>query len=556
MLRWLHIKNLALVDEADLEFSPGFNAVTGETGAGKSVLMGGISLLLGGRFDKSMIRQGTERCEISGEFHPDPAAEEPLADLLEEFGIARSEDSALLVRRIFTPSGGRIFINSSPATAQILRAVGELLVDVHSPEETFGLMKNSVQLKALDRFAHLEELLGKTAAAWDAIRGVEAEMEEFRKSMPDAEEAEHLRRVVAEIEGVNPEEGEDARLEAVHSAASNAKAILEIAAAASAALSESDDSIMDRLSAVRRLLRPLESIDPAYAGSFLEKCDELSEALSDLAGGLQSRASSVDLDEAEFAALEERIRDLQNLKRRYGPEIPDVFASLADAQRRLELFENSAQERNRLENRMKEVKNAHAALCGELSRARKKAAAALEKKLRAEIVKLGFLRAEFQTEFSETVPGPNGADRIEFLFSANPGVPVRPLKDVASSGELSRVMLAVKTVLAEVDEIPTLVFDEIDANIGGEIAAVVAGELQKLGRKKQLLCISHLAQVAARADRHFAVEKNVTERSAVTSVRKLSQKERILELARMLGGGPAAEKHAKTLLVPSENAGS
>lgn len=555
MLQWLHIKNLALVDEADLEFSPGFNVVTGETGAGKSVLMGGISLLLGGRFDKTMIRQGTDRCEISGEFRIDPEAEKPLEALLDELGISRGEDSSLLVRRVFTPSGGRIFINASPASAQILRAVGELLVDVHSPEETFGLMKNSVQLKALDRFAHLENRLEQLAEAWRKIRAADAEMEEFQKTMPDAAEAEHLRKMVAEIESVNPEEGEDARLEAVHSAASNSKAILEIAAAAAAALSETDDSIMDRLSSVRRMLRPLEGIDPAFAETFLEKCDALSEAVSDLTGELQSRASSVDLDESEFAALEERIRDLQNLKRRYGPEIPDVLASLADARRRLELFENSAQERERLERMRKEAGDVHAALCAELSGERKKAAGELEKKLQEEIVKLGFRRAAFQVEFSEGTPGPNGADRIEFLFSANPGIPVRPLKEVASSGELSRVMLAEKTVLAEVDEIATLVFDEIDANIGGEIAAVVAEELRKLGKKKQLLCISHLAQVAARADRHFAVEKKTTEESATTTVRELSSRERIQELGRMLGGGPAAEKHARTLLGEKKSGG-
>lgn len=548
MLKWLHIKNLALVDEADIEFSPGFNAVTGETGAGKSVLMGGVALLLGGRFDKSAIRQGTDRCEIAGEFRLDPVSGPQIAAILDQYGLEPCEDSTLLVRRVFTPSGGRIFINSSPANAQLLRTIGELLVDVHSPDEAFGLMKNSAQLKALDRFAHLEPLLEQTAAAWTSIRGIEAELEEFQKTMPDADEAEHLRKTVSEIEKQNPEDGEDARLEALHSAASNSKTILEIAAAASAALNESDDSIMDRLSSVRRLLRPLENVDPDYADRFLSKCDEISDAVSELTDDLQSRASSVELDESEFAALEERIQILQTLKRKYGPEISDVLAYLENARRRLDLFENSAREREQLESRMTQAKNFHAELCGKLAAARKSAAAELAEKLRQEIMKLGFKRAAFQVEFSETQPGPNGADRIEFLFSANPGVPVRPLKEVASSGELSRVMLAVKTVLAEVDEIGTLVFDEIDANIGGETAVVVAGELHELGSRKQVLCISHLAQVAARADRHFAVEKKTTEETAVSSIRVLTQKARIAELGRMLGGGAAAERHAKSLL--------
>lgn len=548
MLKWLHIKNLALVDEADIEFSPGFNAVTGETGAGKSVLMGGVALLLGGRFDKSAIRQGTDRCEIAGEFRLDSVSEPQIAAILEECGLEPCEDSTLLVRRVFTPSGGRIFINSSPANAQLLRTIGELLVDVHSPDEAFGLMKNSAQLKELDRFAHLEPLLEQTAAAWASIRKIEAEQEEFQKTMPDADEAEHLRKIVSEIEKQSPEDGEDAQLEALHSAASNSKTILEIAAAASAALNESDDSIMDRLSSVRRLLRPLENVDPDYADRFLSKCDEISDAVSELTDDLQSRASSVELDESEFAALEERIQILQTLKRKYGPEIPDVLAYQENARRRLDLFENSAREREQLESRMTQAKDTHAGLCEKLTTARKSAAENLAEKLRREIMKLGFKRAAFQVEFSGAQPGPNGADRIEFLFSANPGVPVKPLKEVASSGELSRVMLAVKTVLAEVDEIGTLVFDEIDANIGGETAVVVAGELHELGTRKQVLCISHLAQVAARADRHFAVEKKTTEEAAVSSIRVLTQKARITELGRMLGGGAAAERHAKSLL--------
>ena len=305
---------------------------------------------------------------------------------------------------------------------------------------------------------------------------------------------------------------------------------------------------MDRLSSVRRLLRPLENVDPDYADRFLSKCDEISDAVSELTDDLQSRASSVELDESEFAALEERIQILQTLKRKYGPEIPDVLAYLENARRRLDLFENSAREREQLESRMTQAKDTHAGLCEKLTAARKSAAENLAEKLRREIMKLGFKRAAFQVEFSGAQPGPNGADRIEFLFSANPGVPVKPLKEVASSGELSRVMLAVKTVLAEVDEIGTLVFDEIDANIGGETAVVVAGELHELGTRKQVLCISHLAQVAARADRHFAVEKKTTEEAAVSSIRVLTQKARIAELGRMLGGGAAAERHAKSLL--------
>ena len=548
MLKWLHIKNLALVNEADLELGPGFNAITGETGAGKSVLMGGVALLLGGRFDKSAIRQGTDRCEISGEFLLEDDSRHEVAALLEENGIEPCDEDQLLIRRVFTHSGGRIFINSSPATAQILRAIGEQLVDIHSADEAHGLMRLSAQLKALDRFAHLDSLLNRCAAAWTEIRRAAAEKQTFLDAMPSPDEADLLRKEIEEIERQDPQEGEDAKLEAIHSAASNSKIILEISSAATAALNESDDSLIDRLSAIRRLLRPLENVDSAYAEQFLAKCDEISDALSELTNDIQSRAASVELDENEFAALEERMRILQTLKRKYGPELSDVLSHLEESRRRLDCFDHSARERERLEEAERTAAAAHEAVCGELSAARKKAAAELAGKLKKEIIRLGFKKADFQVDFSAAQPGPNGSDRIEFLFSANPGVPVKPLRDVASSGELSRVMLAIKTVLAEVDNIGTIVFDEIDANIGGETAVVVAGELNQLGKRKQILCISHLAQVAARADRHFVVEKQTTSENAVSSIRSLDRKGRIAEIARMLGGGAAAEKHAAALL--------
>lgn len=548
MLKWLHIRNLALVEEADLELSPGFNAITGETGAGKSVLMGSVALLLGGRFDKSSIRQGTDRCEISGQFELTPDELKEISLILDETGMEPCEENQLLIRRVFTQSGGRIFLNSSPATAQILRRIGELLADVHNAEDAIGLLKGSAQLKALDRFAQLEPLLEECAAAWNEKKRVIREKEEFLAAMPSESDAEILRREIHEIELQNPEEGEDAKLEALHSAASNSKLILETASAAEAALNESDDSLMDRVGLIRRMLRPLESTDPEYAEIFLQKCDELSSLISDLTDSIRSRAESVELDEREFAALEERMRILQTLKRKYGPELGDVLAHLAESRRRLEIFENSAQEREKLEAKEAAAESKYNDIAAKLSALRKKAAEKLSRTLKKEIIKLGFKKADFGIAFSTCEAGPGGADRIEFLFSANPGVPVKPLRDVASSGELSRVMLAVKTVLAETDHIGTIIFDEIDANIGGETASVVANELNELGSRKQILCISHLAQVAARAMSHFAVEKRTAENSAVSMIHRLDPSGRVREIARMLGGGDAAEKHAEALL--------
>ncbi len=550
MLKWLHLKNLALVDEADLELSSGFNAITGETGAGKSVLMNGLSLLLGGRFDKSSIRQGEDRCEISGEFVLSSALAMEMNPFLEEYGFEPLDgaDPRLLIRRVFTASGGRIFLNSSPASAQILKRLGELLVDIHTPGEALGLLKGTEQLKALDRFARIPELLESCADAWDRLLEARRSVEAFQKEVPSADEAADLKQKIQEIEKASPRLNEDRELDSLHSAASNSKVILEIAAGASAALSESDDSIKDRLSAVYRLLRGLENIDTEFAEKFLEKCDLLSDAVNDLSSEISDRASTVEMDEAGFIALEDRMRILQTLKRKYGPELSDVLSFLDNARTRLEYFENSELRRTRLAESLSVAERVHSEACIRLSAARKQAAERLAESLKAEIIKLGFKRAGFEVLFESCDPGRNGSDRIDFLFTANPGVPLKPLRHVASSGELSRVMLAVKTVLAEVDRIETLVFDEIDANIGGETAVTVAAELALLGKKKQILCISHLPQVAARASRHFVVEKRTTAESAVSSVAPVEHDARVNELARMLGGGAAARRHAATFL--------
>ena len=548
MLKWMRLKNLALVDRADLEFGPGFNVITGETGAGKSVIMGGVGLLLGGRADKSAIRIGTDRCEVSGEFVLDKNSAPRVGAILEEAGIEPDSMESLLVRRVITASSSRNFINESPVTLQILHRIGELLVDIHGANGSHQLLKNRTQLETLDRFGKLDAELARVRAAWKVLADLRAEKKAFMETMPSAEETARFRRDAAEIEKAAPAPGEDAELEARHSIAAHSKSIIEITLSAANALSECEDSLADRAGQVRRMLGDLEKFDPDHAEQFIAEMEEITARIVSLSGDLAGHASDVEIDEGEFMAMEERMRVLQTLKRRYGPALDDVIAHLSFLRSKIDAYDNSEAIRAQFERKERELQKRLHEACSTLSAARKKAGAAIAKAIAAELKKLGFKRSGFDVAFSETEESGDGADRVEFLFTANPGVPLMPLREVASSGELSRVMLAVKTILAEADSIPILIFDEIDANIGGETASRVGQEIAALADRKQILCISHLAQVAARADRHYCVVKHTEGDRTFSESRLLNDRERAAEIARMLGGGDSALVHARSIL--------
>lgn len=548
MLKWMHLENLALVERADMEFGPGFNVISGETGAGKSVIMGGVGLLLGGRADRSMIRIGASRCEISGEFSLPSGLMETVLPLLEEAGIQPGEDGSLLVRRVITPAASRNFLNESPVTLQILRSLGELMVDIHGAHENQHLLKVRNQLDMLDRFGKDEKELSEVRRIWQALAELRREREEFAASMPSAEETARLRRDASEIEKADPQPGEDDALEEKHALAAHSRTLIELALGAADGLSECEDSIQDRLGAIRRMLSDMEKCDPAGAERFLRSLDDISSSVSELSGTLSDYASEVEIDEGAFQAMEERLRILQTMKRRYGPSLEDVLTHLDRLRERIDAYDNAEQKRNDFDRREKELQEELRAVCVRLSGKRKKAGAVIAGKAADELKKLGFRKSEFSVAVTPAEPGPDGADRIEFMFSANPGVPPLPLREVASSGELSRVMLALKTILAEADAIPILIFDEIDANIGGETATKVGNEIAALAENKQILCISHLPQIACRATVQFNVYKESQGDTTCTHIRKLDADGRTAEIARMLGGGPDARTLAAKML--------
>ena len=548
MLKWMRLKNLALVDKADMEFGPGFNVITGETGAGKSVIMGGVGLLLGGRADKSAIRIGTDRCEVSGEFFVGDGSASRVKAILDEAGIESDPAGNLLVRRVITASSSRNFVNESPVTLQILHRIGEVLVDIHGASENHQLLKNQNQLDMLDRFGRLDAELAEVRAVWSELAKLRQVKKSFAESMPSAEETARFRRDAAEIEKAAPVSGEDEELEARHTVAAHSKSIIEVALTAANALSECEDSLADRVGQVRRMLGDLEKFDPDHAEQFIRAIEEISAQVMSLSNDLTDHASEVDIDEGEFMAMEERLRVLQTMKRRYGPTLDDVLAHLAFLQSKIEAYDNSEVIRENFGKREKELLSRLTAACARLSAARKKAGKALAKQIGSELKKLGFKRSDFEVVVMDAAPGADGADRIEFMFTANPGVPLMPLREVASSGELSRVMLAAKTVLAEADSIPILIFDEIDANIGGETASRVGQEIAALAENKQILCISHLPQVACNASVHFMVSKESAADVTTTHIRRLDKASRINEISRMLGGGEIAHEHAEAML--------
>ena len=549
MLNWLSVQNLAIVEEAEIEFDPSFNVITGETGAGKSVIMGALGLLLGNRADKSAIRTGADHCEISAGFTLASGALPKLrAFLAENALVSGDEPDAILVRRVITHSSSRNFVNGSAVNLNVLRMIASAMVDVHAANENAAILDPANQLDVLDRFAGLQDELNEVRQCWEHLSAVRREKDAFAASLPSPEEAARLRRDCGEIERADVHSGEDDELAARHDLAANSRSVIELASQVCGGLTDGEDSISQRFSDCRRILRGLERIEPGKAEEFLNALDGAKEAVDELSSDLASFASEVEVDEQEFQEMEERMRLLQTMKRRYGPTLDDVLSHLERVRERVAAFDDAELRRREFEKQEADALKAYRDAAARLGEKRRAAAGKLEDALSKETRKLGFLKAAYRLEFSEAKEGPLGTDAVTFLFTANPGVPMIPLRDVASSGEVARVMLAVKTVLAAVDEIPVLVFDEIDANIGGETACRVGEELALLGHSKQIISISHLAQVAVCADTHFRVAKRVVDGRTLSGIRKLDDAARVKEIARMLGGGDSASAHAENML--------
>jgi DNA repair protein RecN (Recombination protein N) len=548
VLTLLRIRNLALVEELEWQMEPGFVAVTGETGAGKSIIIGALQLLLGERADKSLIRTGADLCTVEAVFSgPDL---QKLNPQLVEAGIEPC-DSDLIIKRSFSVARGtRQFINSSPTTLSILKNLGDELVDLHGPHDHQSLLSPEKQLSLLDSFARAEDQLAEYRTHYGQLQTLLAEQAALNTAETAREqELDLLRHQVAEITSANLATDEEDEIEKRYQLASNSKRRIEWASAIANKLSEADDSVLSQLAETQRLLRELEKIDNSIAEFSSAHAASVVE-LSEIARALSVYAEKLDLDPQQLAALEQRVSFFETLKRKYGGSIAEVIAFGERASERMRKIEGRDMELERL---AKEIENVRARMnrAGEAVRKlRTKAAPKLSENIRRNLRDLGFRQSEFEAKLTRLdEPRPRGFDSVELLFSPNPGEPLKPLRTIASSGEISRLMLAIKSALAVQDAIPLLVFDEIDTNVGGEIAHAVGAKMKSLGRDHQVICITHLPQVAATASSHFVVTKDVARGRTFSNLRDVTGKARQEEIARMLGGkSESALKLAASLL--------
>jgi len=548
VLTLLRIKNLALVEDLEWQMAPGFIAVTGETGAGKSIIIGALQLLLGERADKSLIRTGADLCTVEAIFSGDDL--QRLNPQLVEAGVEPCE-SDLIVKRTLSISGNnRQFINGSPTTLLILKNLGDELVDLHGPHDHQSLLSPDKQLSLLNSFARAQEQLGEYRKQYRQLQALLADhaaldtVETARE-----EELDLLRHQTNEITTANLDAGEEEEIESRYKLASNSKRLIELASAVANKLAEADDSVLSQLAETQRLLRELEKIDNSIAQFSSAHAAGVVE-LSEIARSLSNYAEKLDLDPAQLSALEQRVSLFETLKRKYGGSIAEAIAFGERAAERMRKIEGRDAELERLAGEI-EIARTHLNRTGEaLRKLRVKVAPKLSENIRRNLRDLGFRQSELEVKLAALdEPRLNGFDSVELLFSPNPGEPLKPLRAIASSGEISRLMLAIKSALAAHDEIPLLVFDEIDTNVGGEIAHAVGAKMQTLGRDHQVICITHLAPVAAAASSHFVVTKEVVSGRTFSNMEEVTAKARREEIGRMLGGkSESALQLAATLL--------
>jgi DNA repair protein RecN (Recombination protein N) len=550
VLRELRVQNYAVIDDLTLELGPGLTALTGETGAGKSLIVGALSLLLGERASSEDVRVGEERARVEAAF--DVAARPDLLERCSEAGI-EVEDGWLILRREVQREGrNRAWANGSPVTAGFIWELGGSLVELHGQHEHQLLLRRAEQRRLLDAFAGAEHEAEAVAEAHGSLAAVRAEAAEVRRRAREAEErADWLRFKAEDIEKARLEPGEEDALRGEARRLEHSEELLELAGGLHESVYGDEASVVDRLGELRRPLRDLVRIDPDASG--LE--DLLTSGLAsleELGRELARYRDSVDHDPARLERVRTRLDLIFRLVRKYGETVEDVVEQGRAARTELDALEISDARLRELEGRETELAAELTRRAGHLSEMRLAAARSLEEAVDPLLAELGMEGGVFRVAFEPLdEPGPTGAERVEFLVSLNPGFEPGPLDRIASGGELSRLMLALKTVLVRGDRTPTLVFDEIDAGVGGEVAHRVAARLSEVARERQVFVITHLPQIAARADAHVRVEKREVAGKAAAGVQGLEGEARIEELARMLGGDAesrVARRHARELL--------
>lgn len=541
MLESLHVKNLALIDEAEVLFGKGLNILTGETGAGKSIIIGSINLALGAKADRELIRTGAEYALVELVFFVEEPAQRKAIEALD---LPLEENRVILQRRIME-NRSVCKVCGETVTARQLKQLAEILIDIHGQHEHQSLLKTGRQMEILDAYAG-----GGLAEKKAALREVYREYREAVRELSESETDEETRRKecalaefeCAEIKEASLAAGEDEELEKTYQKMNNARKIEEAAACAHALCGYENDGAG---SAIGRALREIRSVS-AYDETLQEyekQLLDIDSLLNDYNRGMAAYIAGLAFDGAVFEQTENRLNLLNHLKAKYGSSVEEIFAYQAKARETIEKYRDYDTYRENLAARAEDLREKALLLCREISGIRVENARTLAGKMQQALLDLNFEQAAFEirVEGAEETMGENGYDQVCFLLSTNPGEPLRELAQTASGGELSRVMLALKTVLADKDEIETLIFDEIDTGISGRTAWKVSEKMGILGKNHQLICITHLPQIAAMADSHFVIEKQVAEGRSLTGIRELSREESVRELARMLGGDQITE---------------
>ena len=554
MLTALQIRNFAIIESVTLPLAPGLNVLSGETGAGKSIIVGALGFLLGERGNADLIRTGAEKATVEGVF--EVAGRNDILELIDAHGVESENDTLVLKREISSNGRGRAWINGTVVTTTVLGEVGRALVNLHGQHEAQTLLDPESQRRILDAFGEATHEVESVRQVHEELSAIRRHMADIRTRRSDVEKrADYLRHVVREIEDANLADGEDVTLDNEARVLENADELRTSAEAIGALLSDEEQGVLVRLAAVQRTLSHIGRVDAAIA-RFQELFDAGFYAMDELARTIADYATSVELDPDRLSVVRGRRELIFRLMKKYGGTLAEVITTGQAARAELELADSADFDIDQLKSRETELVFRLDSAAKQLSAKRKTAAKKITKTVSASLPELGMDGGIFVVAFLPRAEiGPAGAEEVEFRVGLNVGYEPRPLSRVASGGELSRVMLALKTALARVDRIPTLVFDEVDSGIGGRVGLQVGDTMRRVAADHQVFAISHLPQIAARAHHHIVVAKGAKQGVTTADITVLSTRERVTEIARMLGGDPESKisrAHAKELLTEAQ----
>lgn len=553
MLEQLKIRNLAIAETVDVQFADGLNVITGETGAGKSLLVNALNLILGERADKTMIRAGAQNCTVEGEFFLQDVS--AIDAVLDDLGVAPCEAGRLIIRRVVSSSGsGRNLVNDSSTTLQTLKRLGALLVDLHGPHDHQSLLDQAFQLEILDAYAGTGDLLTAYQQVYDEMRALQRERQDLvgENDTEVAQRIDLLRFQIKEIDEAELGGIDEDELESELTRVANATRIIELSNDVDRILSGDEGSVFDGVALVQQRLAELGDILGEDAKAWRVEAQSLAVQVQELSSSVAGMAQSIEYDSERLQWLEDRKALLYKLKRKYGGSLSAIMETVCAARESLAKLESREERLGVIDEDIRKVRDRLEKEGQALRASRVKAARKLSKQVTGHLRDLGFAHGAFDVGLESSEPTHSGMDLAEYGFAPNAGEPMRALRAIASSGEISRVMLAIKAVLAGHDRVPVLVFDEIDANVGGEMGRAIGEKMAHVSKNHQVLCITHLPQVAVHGRAHFVVEKQVVDDRTTTGIQYVTDDARIDEIARMLGGRESTSvtlDHAREMLL-------